>query len=97
MEIIWGIYVVGLMLSGYAGLTARLGRTDRKIARVERKLDLILGHLGIQEDPGPLPEVTALLRDGKKIQAIKAYRQATGADLVEAKAAVERMPVDPKG
>jgi ribosomal protein L7/L12 len=38
-----------------------------------------------------LAEVTALLREGKKIQAIKAYRENTGADLKEARDAVERL------
>jgi ribosomal protein L7/L12 len=31
------------------------------------------------------------VRDGRKIQAIKAYREITGAGLKEAKEAVERM------
>lgn len=35
-------------------------------------------------------EITGLLRQGKKIAAIKAYRDATGADLAYAKAAVDR-------
>ncbi|MGV9360804.1 hypothetical protein [Amycolatopsis sp. NPDC003731] len=38
-----------------------------------------------------LAEVTELLRQGKKIQAIKAYRERTGADLREARDAVERL------
>ncbi|MEW2166994.1 ribosomal protein L7/L12 [Streptomyces sp. NPDC007084] len=88
---IWGVYIAVLLLAGYSSLAGRLGRTERKIARVERRLDLIIGHFGIQEDSSSFPEVAELLRDGKKIKAIKAYREATGADLVEAKNAVERM------
>jgi ribosomal protein L7/L12 len=35
------------------------------------------------------PEIIGLIRAGKKIQAIKAYRQLTGLGLAEAKDAVE--------
>ena len=36
-------------------------------------------------------EVIALLRAGEKIKAIKAFREATGCSLIEAKEAVERL------
>ncbi len=36
--------------------------------------------------------VVAALKEGKKIEAIKLYREATGVDLKEAKEAVEAMP-----
>ncbi|WP_055492202.1 ribosomal protein L7/L12 [Streptomyces sp. TP-A0356] len=89
---IWAALVVcGLLLSGIAGVESRIRRADRRIARVERKLDLILDHLGLHQADPVLDQVAALVRDGKKIQAIKVYREITGADLVEAKEAVERM------
>jgi ribosomal protein L7/L12 len=91
MEITGLFILAALMIAGFAGLEGKLARTDRRIARVEHQLDQILDHLGIREGPPHLPQVTALLRDGKKIQAIKAYREATGAGLKEAKDAVERM------
>jgi hypothetical protein len=37
-----------------------------------------------------LADVQAALARGNKIEAIKIYRKATGAELVEAKAAIER-------
>ena len=40
---------------------------------------------------GRLEEIASLLRAGKKINAIKAYREVTGASLAEAKDAVERL------
>ncbi|HEX6482765.1 MAG TPA: ribosomal protein L7/L12 [Ktedonobacteraceae bacterium] len=40
---------------------------------------------------GKVEEVRRLMQTGQKIKAIKAYRQATGVGLKEAKAAVERM------
>jgi ribosomal protein L7/L12 len=60
--------------------------------RLERKLDRALRQLGaLEPPPAELEAVYVQLRRGKKIQAIKAYRELTGADLKEAKAAVERM------
>ena len=79
------ITVVGL---GSSSTERRLGR---RLDRMERKLDAIVAQLGVTvEEPG-LDEVTALLREGKKIQAIKVYRENTGADLKEARDAVERL------
>jgi ribosomal protein L7/L12 len=69
--------------------------TMQAIARVERKLDLIMQHLEISDyapaEPDPLTEVREHIRAGKKIQAIKVYRELTGVGLKEAKDAVERM------
>jgi ribosomal protein L7/L12 len=72
-------------------LDSRVSRTARRIARVERKLDLIIDHLGLRQEDPRMVEVVALLRADKKIQAIKVYREITGADLKEAKDAVEGM------
>ncbi len=64
-----------------------------RIRRIERKLDLIIEHLGIRYDEavrdGLADEVRSLADDGRKIAAIKAHRQLTGSSLVEAKRAVE--------
>ncbi|WP_410642714.1 hypothetical protein [Amycolatopsis sp. lyj-346] len=82
------VAVVGL---GSSATDRRLGRVDRRLARVERKLDAIADRLGVSVAEPELVEVAALLRQGKKIQAIKAYRDSTGADLKEARDAVERL------
>lgn len=74
-----------------ASLRAQLGR-------IEHKLDSLLDHLGIDAGiPGPnalhpdaLERVRDLIARGRKIEAIKAYREATGASLREAKDAVDR-------
>ena len=72
-------------------------RLERRINRLERKLDAIIDHLGIAEG-GALPgfpevdyrRIDQLLVQGKKIQAIKIYReQVPEASLVEAKRVVE--------
>jgi ribosomal protein L7/L12 len=66
-------------------------RQTRRLALVERKLDAVLDHLGVEVQEPHLERVQALLGQGKTIQAIKAYREATGADLREAKEAVDRL------
>ncbi len=64
-----------------------------RLRRIERKLDLIIDHLGICYDDAAqngLPnEVRSLADDGRKIAAIKVHRQLLGSSLVEAKRAVE--------
>jgi ribosomal protein L7/L12 len=70
---------------------------ERQVARLERKVDLILGQLGIAYAE-ELPKGAAdLLARGQKIEAIKVYRMATGAGLAEAKAAVEAYQRRPQG
>ena len=66
-------------------------RRARSLARLESKIDALLKHQGVTFDPYanlPAPVVDALRR-GRKIEAIKEYRLATGAGLKEAKECVE--------
>ncbi|MFB7635829.1 hypothetical protein ACFC0M_33425 [Streptomyces sp. NPDC056149] len=64
---------------------------ERRLARLEQKVDLLMAHLEVAEPAEPrMAEVDALLAEGKTIHAIKVYREATGAGLAEAKEAVER-------
>ena len=76
------------MLFGSTNATPGLGA---RLDRIEKKLDLILKHLGIDYRDDQSDQVIALLRQGRKIEAIKVYREMTGAGLAEAKAAVEAM------
>ena len=62
-----------------------------RLAAIERRLQAIMDHLGIVDVEPSFPQVTELARRGQKIQAIKLYREQTGAGLAEAKDAVERM------
>jgi ribosomal protein L7/L12 len=74
------------------GRNRQVERLDRRLLRLERKLQLVLDHLGIQERGSDLErQVDELLMEGGRIQAIKAYREATGVGLQEAKNAVDRM------
>src|SRR5262245_34613493 len=86
-EILLGVMVaaIGLLLIAVGGMWSA-------IARIQRKLNLILQHLNV--DPSQRlcmsERVQQLARDPPgKIEAIKVYREETGAGLAEAKEAVE--------
>lgn len=66
-------------------------RLERKIDRLERKIDLVMAHLGITvTDSIDFTEIDELVLQGKKIQAIKRYRdQDRTAGLAEAKNIIE--------
>jgi ribosomal protein L7/L12 len=77
--------------------------SEDRMVQLERKVDYLFQHLGI--DPSApfgtefdiaggdgLPSsFYNALNNGKKIEAIKIYRNVTGAGLAEAKAAVDAM------
>lgn len=69
------------------------GQSEERLFRLERKLDRILDHLGIERDTAAeqAEELEDLIRSGKKINAIKLYRDRTGLDLKESKDAVEQI------
>ncbi|MEU6866333.1 hypothetical protein ABZ924_24260 [Streptomyces sp. NPDC046876] len=75
-----------------ASTSLRTRALERRAERAERRLGLLLDHLGVEEpEPAGLDEVRALLRAGRTIEAIKAYRGLTGAGLAEAKQAVDAL------
>lgn len=76
---------------GWGSADRKIVRLERRLGMIERKLDAALAHLGVPlAEPG-FDDVESHLRAGRKIQAIKAYRERTGAGLAEAKDAVERI------
>ncbi|MFI5954462.1 hypothetical protein [Cryptosporangium sp. NPDC051539] len=93
-----GIAVVGigLITVSSAGRDRRELRIARQIAVVERKLDALIDHLGLEVPDPEYPEVEAKLDRGEKVAAIKAYREQTGAGLKEAVDEVERLDRDRK-
>lgn len=62
----------------------------RRLAAVERQLDLVNERLGI-DAPEPFGGVIEHLRQGRKIAAIKEYREEKDVGLAEAKVAVEQL------
>ncbi len=68
------------------------GNTTARIRGIERKLNALLRHHGVDPTQGiPLSDrVKQLAADpGRKIEAIKVFCEETGAGLAEAKEAVE--------
>jgi len=74
-------------------LFARTGSqaVELRLQRIERKLDAIINHLGIVMNSGVDPQIIELVQAGKKIEAIKLYRESTGVGLKEAKDFVESL------
>jgi ribosomal protein L7/L12 len=68
-----------------------LARLMDVVNGVNRKVDLLMKHSGMNVQEVANREALVLMREGKKIDAIKRYRELTGAGLAEAKAAVERL------
>ena len=66
-------------------------RTADAVARLERKLNALLKHSGLDITTIAREEAQVLVRAGKKVEAIQLYREYTGVGLAEAKAAVERL------
>ncbi len=79
-------------------LQQRLNRLAQDMGRLERKTDFILRPLQLEYVDKPedsisadLVEVYALLKQGKKVEAIRAYRQRTGANAAAAITEVEKL------
>ena len=76
-------------------LSLRIGDLGRRLSELERKVDFMLTALNLtyQAPPEPLymAQIRTLVAAHKVIDAIKVYRENTGASLVEAKAFVEQM------
>jgi len=82
-------YLIAAVAALLAFTVAAL-RSDN--ARIERKLNAVLSHLGIQTpgtDEDFLEQLRELTHQGQKIEAIKLYRKRTGVGLKEAKEAIE--------
>jgi len=91
-------YVLAFLLIGNA--LASFFSHARRIQDVERKLNLVLAHFGI--DPtaqvAPSSHVMTLAADPRqRIEAIKAYRMQAGAGLKEAAAVIDKIAASAKG
>jgi len=70
----------------------RLNRLERKVDFLLRELNLVEKEEATLPDFGPvLTEVADLVRQNRKIEAIKLYRELTGVGLKEAKEVVDRL------
>jgi len=90
-------FLLGLIVGAIAVLVvariASRAHDGRGLPRVEAKIDALLKHHGVRFDPysDVPPTVIEALHRGNKIEAIKAYRAATGTGLKEAKEYVEEI------
>jgi ribosomal protein L7/L12 len=67
---------------------------QQKVAKLERQIAFLMQTLALeyQDEPDAVsPEIIDLLQRGKKIQAIKLYRETSGASLKAAKAFIESL------
>lgn len=83
-----------LLASASVSRAGDQARTARRLAAIERRVRAVMDHLGVVEPEPVLPQVVTELEGGRKIEAIKVYRDLTGAGLKEAKDAVEAMARD---
>lgn len=77
-----------LELFGISDVSGQVQASRAQLNRIEAKLDLILEHLEIEYVPAG---VIALLEKGKWKEAVKTYRQATGAGRRQAEDAVKAL------
>jgi ribosomal protein L7/L12 len=68
-------------------LRERIQELEENLKLVYRKLDMPYPE---SADPLHSPQVQEALRRGDKVEAIKAYRELTGAGLAEAKEAIDK-------
>jgi len=72
----------------------RIYQLQRQVAKLERQMAFLMQtlELAYEDEPDAVsPEIVDLLQRGKKIQAIKLYRETTGASLKAAKAFIESL------
>lgn len=89
------LMIAAIVLIFSRGAAATFSRRPEVDLRMQRQFDAIMKHLDLQEPamsrPGALSQqVLAFLRAGDRIEAIKLYRQETGADLRQARAAIDQ-------
>lgn len=73
------------------------GEVNDRLGALERQMTYLYAHFGL--DPAaaeqielPVPsEISALVRDGKKVTAIRDYRRVFGASLADSTRAVGRL------
>ena len=70
-------------------LRSRINELEDRLNFLYRRLNI--EYLDPNSDPTLSPQIQAALRRGNKIEAIKIYRELTGAGLAEAKEVIDRL------
>lgn len=72
-----------------------IAELKRRVTQLEAQMAFLLRSLGIEHPDPPTweasPEILALVRQGKMAEAIKLFRQETGASLKDAKTFIETL------
>lgn len=84
------IWIIALLLMILGILVASPGSSEFKINNMDKKLNKIMEHLGIEEINID-KELKELIVDDKRIPAIKRLREETGMGLKEAKEYVDNL------
>jgi hypothetical protein len=70
-----------------------IGKIKAQLAGINGKLDALLKSADVKYDPFPnlslSQDIQSAVRNGRKIEAIKLYRQETGAGLAESKRMID--------
>ena len=82
------IWIIALLLMILGILVASPGSSEFKMNHIDKKLNRIMEHLGIEEINID-EELKELIADDKRIPAIKRLREETGMGLKEAKEYVD--------
>jgi ribosomal protein L7/L12 len=92
-----GLVVLVIVALGVLGiLGARINEIHKRLGvlfRVEAKLDLLLRQANLKFDPyqAVTQEIRQAIQQGKKIEAIKLYREMSGVGLKQAKDFIEEV------
>ncbi|NJO41591.1 MAG: hypothetical protein HC769_09450 [Cyanobacteria bacterium CRU_2_1] len=81
-----------LLWHKFSRSNAKAIQSEWRLKRLEHQVDTLLQHLDIKEsEDSGLELVKELVRSGMKVEAIRRFRQQTGAGLAEAKRRVEAL------
>lgn len=84
------IYIIIVLLAMIFLLISNIDSLKKKIDIIDSKLNKIAKQVGVPEEPIN-DEIRQLVMEGKKIQAIKKLRDATGLGLKDAKDYVDNL------
>lgn len=81
--------IIWLLIGAFSVLIGYIGKMQSDIARINKKLNIIAKKLG---EPDTITvELKQLISEGKKVEAIKKYRMASGVGLLEAKEYIDSL------
>lgn len=82
--------IVVMLVLNWISASGHRRSQRHELDKLNTKIDLVMAQLGVVvPEPDGISEVDALIRANRKIEAIKRYRELTGAELREAKEAVD--------